>query len=226
MRPFNSITWNGESSLKFGIRILDRDIPRPSPGIRYERIQIDGRDGDLIASLRSIPSVNYTLPINLLDTSRADEIVEWLRREPNGDLILSWDEDFVYKAAYIDSHELNTKLTKLGSADLMFIVHPWKYLASGQEEVTGTTVTNPTEYDAEPIYSISGTGNMDVLINGELIRLQNMTGTIIIDTEKDLVYGSGLGFQNVLTYPFPKLKPGENIFSHSITVQPNWRVRL
>jgi phage-related protein len=108
----------------------------------------------------------------------------------------------------------------------MFIVHPWKYLASGQEEVTGTTVTNPTEYDAEPIYSISGTGNMDVLINGELIRLQNMTGTIIIDTEKDLVYGSGLGFQNVLTYPFPKLKPGENIFSHSITVQPNWRVRL
>ena len=226
MRPFNSITWNGENSLRFGIRILDRDIPRPSPGIRYERIQIDGRDGDLIASLRSIPSVDYILPINLLDTSRADEVVEWLRREPKGDLILSWDDDFVYKATYVDYHELNTKLIKLGSASLTFIVHPWKYLASGQEEVTGTTVTNPTEYDAEPIYSISGTGDMDVFINDELIRLRNMTGTIIIDVEKDLVYGSELGFQNVLTYPFPKLKPGENIFSDSITVQPNWRVRL
>ena len=224
MRSFNHIVWNGRSSGDFGIRILDKEIPRPSPGDRHERIQIDGRDGDLFVDLRAIPSVSYPLPIHLLDVSKSDEIVAWLRSNPKGDLELSWDDEYVYKATYLDDHEIVTKLIKLGHAELPFVLQPWKYLKSGQTSVTGTTLNNPTTYPSKPIYTISGTGDVDTLINGELIRLKNMSGAVTIDTEREIL--TGTEWSNVLTYPFPELKPGANTFSHSITVIPNWRVRL
>ena len=220
----NHIIWNGKSSDELGIRILDKDIPRPSAGDQYDRVQIDGRDGDLLISRRSIPSIRYNLPINLLDVKRADEITHWLRSNLKGDLLMSWDDEYIYKAEYLEPHEITTKLLKLGKAELRFNLHPWKYLASGRDQVTGTSITNPTKYDSKPTYIITGTGSKDVLVNGELIRLKNMSGSVTIDTERDIVTGTEMS--NVLTYPFPKLKIGENTFSTSITVIPHWRVRL
>lgn len=224
MRPFNSITWNGESSLKYGVRILDRGIPRISPGERYERVSIDGRDGDLFIPLNSIPSVDFSLPINVLDSGRADEIVRWLRKKPKGDLILSWDDMYVYDAIYLDQHDIKTLLTKLGEAVLPFKLHPWKYQYQGLDAKTVTQILNPTIYDSEPVYTITGTGDLDFYVNDELIRFKNMSGPVTIDVGKGEVIGTDLS--NVLTYPFPKLKPGLNTFSQEITVMPKWRERL
>lgn len=226
MRQINNFTWQGASSDQFGLRVLTPEIPRPSPGGRYEQVQVDGRDGDLYIDLKSVPSANYNLPVHLLDVARSQEIVDWLRSGKQGDLLLSWDPDYIYRAAFLDDFDIKTKLIKLGRMDLRFKLHPWKYLASGRAEVTGTSITNPTDEYANPVYKISGSGNITVNINGELLKLRNMSGTIIIDTERDVISGPGLSAANVLTYPFPKLQPGLNSFDKSITVIPNWRARL
>lgn len=224
MNRFNHFIWNGHSSAEFGIRILDHEIPRPSPEDRHDRVQIDGRDGDLFVSYKSIPSVDFDLPIHLLDIAEADRIVEWLRSSQQGDLVLSWDDGYTYAATYMDAHEVATKLIKLGEAELTFILHPWKYLDIGREPVTGMSITNPTAWTAKPTYIIEGAGDVEVLINDEPLKLRNVSGSVGIDTEREII--NGAEWSNVLTYPFPELKPGDNSFNQEITVIPNWRVRL
>lgn len=223
MKP-NHFTWNNKSSLEFGLRILNREIPRPSPWDAHDRTTIHGRDGDIVTKRDTIPSADLMIRSHVLDVTRVDEINEWLRLQPSGDLRLSWDDGYIYRAHFLDTYDMDTKLIKLGQTDLRFLVYPWKYLVEGQAPRVTNAPENPTPWPAKPIYEITGQGDVEVLINDESLRLKNVSGTVTIDTEREVV--QGLAWENVLTYPFPELKPGKNTFSEELRITPNWRRRL
>lgn len=225
----NHIKFNNETSIRYGLRLNLSDYQRVSPQDRVEQISIDGVDGVHLMDLESIDGVTMSIPFHIYDVEKAEHLTRWLRKSKGyQDLELSWDADYIYKASFFERYDLETLLVKHGKVVLNFLAKPWKYLKSGLTETTSLSLINPSPYESKPIYIITATGDVVVTVNGEELKLKGLSGTTTIDTEREVVTGSG-SFSNVLTYPFPRLKSGENTISISngtLKIIPMWRERL
>ena len=225
----NHIKYNGETSIKYGLRIHLKDYLRVSPADRVGMVEVDGVDGVLLEDLESIESVTMPLPFHIYDINKAVNLTRWLRKEKGySDLELSWDGDYIYKASFHDKYDLETLLKLHGKVILNFTVKPWKYLKSGLEETEALTLYNPTPYESKPTYIVEGQGAVTVTVNGQELKFIRLNGTLQLDTEREVVTGDG-SFSNLETYPFPRLISGYNtltVTGGSLRVIPKWRERL
>jgi phage-related protein len=109
---------------------------------------------------------------------------------------------------------------------------PFFYLDSGDTPLVLTTpgsITNPGTHDAEPLIKITGSGIVQLDINGEVYQVTILDGYIMIDCESQYVYKDtdNLG-DNFISDEFPVLTPGVNNISWTGTVTeidiiPRWR---
>lgn len=233
-------TFNGASSADKGLRIIN-EVTHESTGYDVERVVVPGRDGELLVSNKRLKAVEKSFPCRLSSRANltvAQEVIsQWLNVEGYKDMTLSWDPDYIYKAAFVETFEVEEVLRQFGKVKLNFLLQPVKYRKDGLTKITlsnGGTVAGKGNVQAQPIITIRGNGEGVLTINGRQTKFKNVQAAITFDMQKKMVYsGSQAAWDKVLRAPqyvMPYLDPGANKISWtgSFTVElvPYWGVKL
>lgn len=218
------IKFNGVSSKSLGLRIIN-NVEHESTGYDLERIVVPGRDGELLLSNHRLKSVEKSFPckLNTKDnlTKVQEKISQWLLVEGYKDFELSWDPDYLYKAAFIETFAIEEILRQFGNVKLNFLVHPIKYLKSGLVKKTVTnqgTVNNAGNVIAKPVIKLTGNGECVLAINNRKTKLTGVQNNIVLDMQKNMVYSGATtsAWDKVVRsqeYVMPYLDIGNNVIS-------------
>lgn len=235
-----SFTFNGVSSTTHGLRVTS-DYVINSTGNDVETVAVPGRDGDLLISKNRLKSVTIELPCTVLSnrklTDAESDISNWLNVDGYKDLTLSWDPDFIYRSAFIETFEMSSLMRQFGKVKLNFLTYPVKFYKQGRTSQTlsnGATVNGLGNVNAKPIITLVGSGDCTLTINGRKTKLKAVQNRITLDMQANQVYSGNLqAWDKVVRSPqfqMPYLDYGRNLISWdgSFTIEmiPNWGVKL
>lgn len=180
----NYLIMDGVDSRTFGLYINGVDT-FGAPAREVSTIQVPGRNGDLIVKADRLQ--NYNLTYSAFICRNFDVNIAALRAFLMSHTGYFRLEDTYhpdeYRMAYYRGPFTPSVARRLDAAkfDLVFNVKPQRFLKSGEtsqelEKNTTITITNPTRFNAKPIFRIYGNGG--VSINGSY-------SISIIDNEND-----------------------------------------
>lgn len=215
------IILNGTSSQTIPGLLIQNLPPISKPKQRVEIEEIDGRDGDIITYL-GYGAYDKEFKIGLYGSYDVDEIIAFFNSQ--GTVIFSNEEDKYYNYQIIDQIDFD-KLLRYKEATVKMHVQPFKYSAEDNQKVfntSGTTsvsIRNSGNIYSRPVITITGTGTINLFLNGNQLFIINM-GTytsITIDTNNMNAYnGSTLLNRNIIgSYDNFKLNVGNNTISWS-----------
>ena len=220
-----------DSYLDYGILVEKRPpIPKPQRNIDY--IEVPGRSGSLKVDDATYQDI--IIPIlcsfkNADVASKADEVKAWLD-SGEGALILSNQTDKYYLAHVSDQFDISQELKVFGQFLVNFRCQPFKYSVTNNSIslVNGGTITNSGTVKSEPIFVVTGNGNITLTVNGVSIQLTGVNGYITIDSVLKDAYKGTLLQNSLMLGDFPVLVPGGNVISwtgnvSSVQITPNWR---
>ena len=235
-----TFTFNGVSSTTHGLRVTN-DYVINSTGNDVETVAVPGRDGDLLISKNRLKSVTLELPCTVLSnrklTDAGSEISNWLNVDGYKDLTLSWDPDFIYRSAFIETFEIAGLMRQFGKVKLNFLTYPVKFYKQGRTTQTlsnGATVNGIGNVNAKPIITLVGSGDCTLTINGRKTKLKAVQNRITLDMQANQVYSGNLqAWDKVVRSPqfqMPYLDAGRNLIrwdgNFIVTMIPNWGVKL
>ena len=143
----------------------DYQIPEPD----YDRIHVDGRDGDIIIPSKSYKNIPRTYNISFGAAGPEDfaaavsEISKWLECEGYGELEDSYEKEYYRLAVPVGGPKVTNILNgQMGKVTVEFSCVPKRYLKYGQSpiiipaendegDIKIFRIYNPTEYDVKPI---------------------------------------------------------------------------
>ena len=90
------------------------------------------------------------------------------------------------------------------------------------------TMQNPGNVPAEPIITVSGSGEITLIVDMTIVELSDVNGEITIDSVLQEAYSGDIPMNNCMSGDFPTLPPGRSTISWTgnvsyLKVQPNWR---
>ena len=191
----NYVVINGKSTKELRGIMVNELPPITKPQMRTQVEQIDGRDGDIITKL-GYSAYDKTITIGLFGEGYdVNEIIAFFTSE--GTIIFSNEEDKYYNFTMVSQIDIES-LLKFKSASITFHCQPFKYSSIRFEEVFPTInnsfkVLNIGNIYSKPIYEITGTGTINLSIDGTqrvVIDLGESSKTITIDTEQLDAYDS------------------------------------
>lgn len=191
----NYVVINGKSTKELRGIMVNELPPITKPQMRTQVEQIDGRDGDIITKL-GYSAYDKTITIGLFGEGYdVNEIIAFFTSE--GTIIFSNEEDKYYNFTMVSQIDIES-LLKFKSASITFHCQPFKYSSIRFEEVFPTInnsfkVLNIGNIYSKPIYEITGTGTINLSIDGTqrvVINLGESSKTITIDTEQLDAYDS------------------------------------
>ena len=112
-----------------------------------------------------------------------------------------------------------------------FRCKPFLHLYSGETEETvssGDFLHNPTGIQAKPLFTITGSGDITLLVGTQIIQLNGIEGGIILDSELQEAYWDNALKNNCMTGEFPVLGEGDSAVSWTggsvpkVKVIPHW----
>ena len=227
--------YNGKYSTDFDL-VISESISFSSPQIRGGFEEVLGVDGELFLTDKKLKNVPKKFHVLLLNKSveRISEISNWLKSSYNwSDLETSIDPDYIYKAIFVDEYDFDSTAEDYDKAVLSFVLKPYKFLKTGQNEITlGTNIINPTNRPSRPKITIKGSGNITLKIGSALWEFKNISGGIIVDTLLDVVTtldGKSLAWDKTITYPLPRIASGTQTVTKTgnitdVKIIPNWEV--
>lgn len=193
MRDF---TYNGVTLSSFGGRILQK----PSHTVarrNIDRVKIYGQSGDEIIDNESYDNVDFSLKVCFLPhltpysaQELSQRVINWLAPLQNSYYVYrdTYNPGYFTKAVLTNFDEVVRELLTLLTATLKFTRVPFWYSDAGASSVTGAingsvTVTNPENYDAEPIITAMyrGSANYNVFFRfreGNTIIYESTLGGI------------------------------------------------
>lgn len=220
----NYIILNGVSSQTISGLLIQNLPPISKPKQRVEVEEIDGRDGDIITYL-GYGAYDKEFKIGLYGSYDVDEIIEYFNSE--GTVIFSNEEDKYYNYQIIEQIDFD-KLLRFKEATVKMHIQPFKYSAEDNQKVfntSGTTsisIRNSGNIYSRPVITITGTGTINLSLNGNQLFVINMGSynSITIDTNNMNAYnGSTLLNRNIIgSYDNFKLNVGNNTISWSGTI--------
>lgn len=219
MKPY--FIYKDKNSKDMGISILKLP-PRTKPTRRGELITVPGRDGFLFESEDAYSGKTLEIECTFLPpenetSSELDslikEILVWL--DGTGKLIFSDYPDYYYEATIINEIPIERVFKRYRRFLLTFEVQPF---AKSIMQTTSTHLTLgkhnlsvSSYYKVKPEVKIVGVGNIDISINNLSIHLNDIDGTIILDSELlNASDGNGTNMNNHMIGEFPTLDPGDN----------------
>ena len=226
--------YNGRRSQDFNLVLSGEDSwKKPLPDL--ERMQIPGRNGDLLLSNHRYDNVSLTYHVGIKRDFDVNftAFMEFLLTEPGYHRLEDSYHPAVYRMAVLEK-EVSPKLNFLnhsGTFDLTFSCMPQQYLKSGEQRqvlVGSGTVFNPTMYRAKPLLRIYGTG---VLYVGEdVVEILENEEFIDLDCELEDAFRDTVNLNGCVSMPdgdFPALPPGRTTirFGTGITrveLVPRW----
>ena len=93
---------------------------------------------------------------------------------------------------------------------------------------SGTMITNPGNVYSEPILTVTGSGNITLMVGMTIVELENISNGIVIDSVLKEAYLANTLMNEHMNGEFPVLKPGANAISWTgavtrVDIKPNWR---
>lgn len=118
----------------------------------------------------------------------------------------------------------------IGRFDVNFECMPQKWLKSGETEVTvanNGTITNPTNFEAEPLIVVNGSGNGTLTINGNQIGISDISTSVTLDCAIQRAYNGNMPKDDTISGVYPVLVAGDNTISYtggitSVKITPRW----
>ncbi len=229
------------SKLRFdGVLTEDKSIfPKgryevPSPERGTEFIEIRGRDGDLTKKY-GYKDIPLTIRFYIKDKSFKKTF-----RKVKGFLLdaktleIDDDDDIYYKIKSVNIPPAENLMRTFGEFDVELILDPFQYEKSNNAiGVTSSTTINNDGYDCLPIVKVVSEGTGKIYINDDEIHVNNVNGTLVIDSEQMNAYRPGnppLNANNRIEGDFPIIKNGKNTIKFSgsikkleITLNKRWR---
>ena len=114
------ITWKNKSSKEIEGLIITNTPPITKPKMKVDKIEIDGRDGDIIEKV-GYESYTKNVGIGLARNYDIDEVIKYFTGD--GELILSDEPDKVYIASIFDDVDYE-RLLQIRKATVKFHVQP------------------------------------------------------------------------------------------------------
>lgn len=233
--------FNGKKNTEFGLTVAEgKKITTSSPDI--ERVAVAGRDGELLISNNRLNSAELSFPVNFvkekgLIATEVYKISEWLNVAGYKDLTISYDPDFIYRAAYLETFSIEETLRQFGKTTINFVCYPVKFYKQGRTTQTlsnGATVNGIGNVNAKPIITLVGSGDCTLTINGRKTKLRAVQNMITLDMQARQVFSGNLpAWDKVVRapqYQMPYLDAGRNLISWDgdfmVKMAPYWGVKL
>ena len=216
------IILNGVSSQTIAGLLIQYLPPISKPKQRVEVEEIDGRDGDIVTYL-GYGAYDKELKIGLHGSYDVDQVISYFNSQ--GTVIFSNEPDKYYNYQIVEQIDFD-KLLRFKEATIKMHMQPFKYSAEDNQKVfpitNGTTsisIRNSGNIYSRPVLTITGSGTIDISLNGGQIFSINM-GTytsITIDTNNMNAYNENTLLNRNVTgsYDNFKLNVGKNIISWS-----------
>ena len=227
------IIWKGKSSKNIDGLIITDLPPIIKPKMKTNKIEIDGRDGDIVEKV-GYESYTKSVGIGLTRNFNIDEVINYFTGE--GELVLSDEPNKVYLASIYDSIEYD-RLLRMRKATIKFYVQPYKYLKD--EDKVELDVTTHTSVEvinkgleiSKPIISLEGSGTVEIAVNNINIfkyTFPNDETKVIIDSLEEEAYYEGIYKNRNMLGEFTKLSIGSNVISWTgtltkISIEPKSR---
>lgn len=241
----NSFTYNGRNSLDMGLAVYEKEniYGRPKPVI--EKVNIPGR-GDVILNNKTDPIDNeeyedfqkvykcYVMPEEYQDLEMvARNVYAWLYQTVQYSRLDDSYERNYYRMAHV-SEEMSVEeiaAALLGTLEIQFTCHPYKYSYDGERTLTltkATSIFNTEGFTAYPYMKIYATGAVTLYINDRAHTFKEIEDYIEVDSALLNAYkGDTLQNNKMTTTLFPKLAAGENKIRWAgnvkkIDIVPRW----
>lgn len=209
------IIWKNKSNKEFEGLIITNLPPITKPKMKVNKVEIEGRDGDIIENL-GYESYTKNVGIGLTRNFDIDAIIKYFTG--SGELILSDEPNKVYIASIYDDVDYE-KLLLVRKATVKFHVQPYKYLKNENKVIQNITtqtkvyVINQGLEIAKPIIKLYGTGKVEIAINGvntfQYEFPTNEQYVLINSLEEEAYYENEYRNRNMIG-EFPKLEVGTN----------------
>lgn len=208
------IVWKGIDSRDVKGIIISQLPPITKPKMRVRVDTIDGKDGSETVNL-GFEAYTKTVKIGLTKNYDIDNIISWFHGE---DIIqFSNEPDKYYRAKIVDQIDYE-KLLRFKTADIKFYTQPFKYSATERTrtvDVTGQTTTeirNAGNYFSKPVITFTGTGTINVSVNGLQKCVLNLgtNESITLDADKQEAYSGATLKNRQMDGQFITLEVGKN----------------
>ena len=153
------------------------------------------------------------------------------------DLTISYDPDFIYRAAYLETFSIEETMRQFGKTTINFVCYPVKFYKQGratQKLTNGVAINGLGNVNANPIITLVGSGDCTLTINGRKTKLKGVQGKITLDMQANQVFKDNLpAWDKVVRSPqfqMPYFDYGRNLISwdgnFEVFIIPNWGVKL
>lgn len=157
-------------------------------------------------------------------------IKRWIYNCKSKILILSDSTEYYRKVKKVTIETITRSKKYLGTFKLTFRCDPNLYVVNGLNSIVVNSTKNIKNNYAisKPIYTINGEGMCTLTVNNNSVTV-NVGQSIIINTEKELVYKNDSSMTNISTgkYKDLYLLEGNNTVTVSngftLSIVPNWR---
>lgn len=101
-----------------------------------------------------------------------------------------------------------------------FTLSPFRYLTANNAVTveSGDIVENVGTYFSRPVITVTGSGTIAITVNGRTFTITDVSGTVVIDSEKHICYSGDTIIYNKDSGNYPLLAVGNNIISYTGTV--------
>ena len=230
--------WNGVKCTDYGIYVTEQ----PTPTIPEERVtftDVPGRSGSL-TTLEGDYVYNdmvLTATCVISDPDKIPEIAGWLRG--SGTVTFANRDGGFYYARIINQIPFEKILR--GNPHRTFAVNfrckpfwyeadvPVKNIQPASGSTSGyVTMQNPGNVPSEPIITVTGSGEITLIVDMTIVELSDVNGEITIDSVLQEAYSGMTPMNSCMSGDFPTLPPGNSTISWTgnvtyLKVQPNWR---
>jgi len=230
--------WNGVRCTDYGIYVTEQ----PPPTIPEERVtftNIPGRSGSLSTLEGDFVYEDLVLTATCVisDPERIPEIAAWLRG--SGTVTFANRDGGFYYARIINQIPFEKILR--GNPHRTFAVNfrckpfwyeadvPVKNIQPASGSTSGyVTMQNPGNVPSEPIITVTGTGEITLIVDMTIVELSDVNGEITIDSVLQECYSGGESMNHCMSGDFPTLASGISTISWMgnvthLKVIPNWR---
>ena len=202
--------------------IISELPPITKPKMRVRIDTIDGKDGSETVNL-GFEAYTKTVKIGLTRGYDIDNIIAWLHGE--GDIQFSNEPDRVYRVKVHDQIDFD-RLLRFRTADVKFYTQPFKYSAVERTKtlnVTGQTtaeIRNAGNYFSKPIVTLTGTGTVNISVNGiqKCVLTLGTNESITLDADKQEAYFGGTLMNRKMDGEFITLEVGKNTITWTGTL--------
>ena len=231
MSGLNWFEWNGKKSTDYGVYVNEQPAIT-MPLERTTQVKVVGRPGTLtkIEGEDVYDDLVLTVTCVMKNAEKLPEIMGWLKGAGKVSFPIRKGGFYYARVANQIPFDKVMRGRENRSFAITFRCRPFWYVASetAQTLTKSGSVTNSGTVYSEPIITVTGTGDGRLIVGGEMIDLEGMTGSITIDSELMECYDGMTSMNDKMSGEFPRLRPGANGISWSggitkVSVKKNTR---